>query len=241
MPNIIKYEIKKMISSKITYICLLLTMLLSAVVSYGFLGMNADNTLVGVFVSAIPSAGYDLVLAIMISIFICEDYSVGVIKMIIGRGYERKEIYFAKCLMVSLYTVILSLACVLTGLIVGYMLPFNNKALSAKAISIVLVQFLVMLVITTMMVMLAVIIQKKSIAIAVNILAPSIIQLIWEIADEYIKGLKFSHYWVAMFMNELTNDKIASDRIMEIMVCSVIYIFLFIVIGYMALCKKDLR
>lgn len=231
LKNLLKYELKKMYSTKAIYVCLIITIFLSAFGAYIYIQGGTDTTFEGLLVSAIPSSGFDLVLTALIPLMVCEEFSSGMMKMIVGKGYPREGIFVTKLIMAFLYTILLSLGCLITGfvagLIAGYQLFFTGRAAV-----VILLQILTMLVIGVMSLTISILFRKKSLSLVVSMLSPSLIQLLLVPIDKLIGKISISSYWVADFMMSLSDIAAGKEKLVCVLFFTILYIVIFWLIGF---------
>ena len=152
-------------------------------------------------------------------------------KMIVGKGYPREGIFVTKLIMAFLYTILLSLGCLITGfvagLIAGYQLFFTGRAAV-----VILLQILTMLVIGVMSLTISILFRKKSLSLVVSMLSPSLIQLLLVPIDKLIGKISISSYWVADFMMSLSDIAAGKEKLVCVLFFTILYIVIFWLIGF---------
>lgn len=243
MINMSKFELKKLFKAKIFYTCIFITILLSIFTAMSGLESNINvNGKMSILQTMIPGSGIDLLIAVLVPIMVCNDFANGAIRLILGRGYSRGELCISKYIMAVISTVILSLVCVITGLVTVNISKVSGEIYNERFVLVLLMEILVMLVITTLVFAFSLMFQKKSIAIVVSIFTPSIIALVIGMVDSLMKDAKneLSDYWVASFLTQLSSAGTENIMYGRIVMCSFIYTIVFAFLGYYFVRKKDM-
>ena len=181
---------------------------------------------------------FSMLTSIFVSIVVCEDYDGQIIKNVYARGYSRAAHYFTKLIYVLVTTSLMFLAAVvLAAVFGGAMLGFG--ALSGKVFALICGQYVVCMSGVALGFFIASSIKKLGASIAINIIAPSVLSLLLELADTALKleDFKVSDLWTASFLTSLMSTDITTGRFIACVLGSVAYGVAFILAGY-AINKK---
>lgn len=248
MSNMIKFEMRKLFSSKAIYICSGVVVFIIALTAIIFSASSGsaemgEETYSGLYmlITAMSGASMDLVLAVLIPLCICNEFSDGMTKSIVGRGYSRGKLYISKYITSIICTLILSIVCWITGFLLGTIFWGIGKGWSIQLIPIMLSQLIVMLVVSTASFLFAIVIRKTAGAIAMGILMPSVVVLVLSLVDNIIKNssFQFSDYWISTFLMEISNVSVKTNILSKTSMFSILYILIFLVIGYICLRKSE--
>lgn len=247
MGNLLRFEMRKFLRAKSLYICLIV----SASMSILTLAANAflASLTRGVFktrtfsqVVNFSSTGMiSLLLGIFVSIFVCEDMTSGTIKNILGRGYSRLSLYFAKYVMALLATV---LYCVtnLFVLFVGGSIMFQwESSVGSLFVAGIFTQIFVMFGFVTLHFMVAEMVGKAGFAIAITVVAPSVVNLFLLMGDVWCMDVAFtpSHYWMdhALSMTQKVYPK--GEGLLQSFLITLVYMLLAHLAGILIARRKE--
>lgn len=110
MRKLLQFEFRKLRQQKSFYICcflLIVFVLLSALLNKIILEHSADPiqapTGTDGITSALASGNITLIIGIFTALFVCEDFTDGIIKNIYAKGYSRNKVYFSKLIVVLFF------------------------------------------------------------------------------------------------------------------------------------------
>ncbi len=204
MKKLLKFEFRKLLRQKSTYICFALLMvfaILSAVCVYLMSYPTYDydpNTGMSIMIPATfkisdfitsaiaPLMMYPLffiVLAVFISSYYCGDKSNGTIKNVLAKGYTREKVFFAKYIVSLVYTLTVTILAFFVSFIVGLIVVGNANGFDGKLILNLFCQILVVLGMHALMITISASMNKKGGSIAVNVLMTIFIPVIIMLLD----------------------------------------------------------
>ncbi len=238
MKNIVKYDLKKMKNSKFFYVCSLLVLLLTWITvesQYTYISCMKEGV-----VAVVANAGIEMVLAVAVPLFICDDFENGAVRLILGRGYTREKYWIGKYCSAILLTCYLFLLTVF-GTMVFLNLKGCEGSITFGSIENLIAQWLLMLVLVSLFVMFSMLFKKKAGAIAIGVLLPSVVALVLSGID-IISHMKYelNAFWVSSFLIKLGDVGISDISRMKIVLASIIYIAVFDVVSYGVVRKIDL-
>lgn len=238
MGSLLSYEYKKTFSTKAIYICSLLTFAFT--ILNGILSCHSTIPLGNEYLIGILSGcSLDLVLAILIPILFCSEMDNGCIKIMIGRGYTRKNILFSKIIMSNLYMIIIALASFLIGIAYGAIRSVNYNNITSKHILNAILEIGVYMIIVNCSIFFSVLTQSKAFAIAASIIVPALIPSILLLVEKLIKFNKLHDYWYVSFMESLGNNILKNSEYTRIFIFTLIYNAIFITLSYLIIKRKD--
>lgn len=253
--RLIKFELSKLFHSVSFYVCgaclLVLSvlgelMLMFAETLFGNLTFKdlADYGLYSgtiCLVKASSMGNLPMLLGIFISISICSEYSGKTFKNVWSRGFSRMQTFIAKtvvaCVAALIYVVSMMFVCFLFASI----LCGVGKELTRNEIGSINVQICIVLAIACFFVMIAFVFKRRSIAVVIAVMAPSLLT-IGSTAIDYMLQLKNIDYQVSelIITNQLTLVSMSFDNVVlaKGFLVAVGYIVSSVVLGYMGM-KND--
>lgn len=186
-----------------------------------------------VLLGFLSAGNFSLLTAIFVGIVVCDDYENHIIKNIFARGYSRSDFYFAKFIYLVVATSIMFVASVALSAVLSELLFGINGDIGKIALLISL-QYLASLAGVSLYFFISVAVKKLGGAIALNIIAPSIVSLLLALADTVIKSENFSlaDYWLSAFTNTLSDMTVDTTKIIVCAALSVVYLLVFMLLGY---------
>lgn len=181
---------------------------------------------------------FSMLTAIFVSIVVCGDYDSQIVKNIYSRGYSRKDHYFAQGVYAFVATTFMFLFAVIVSAAVGGAF-FGFEGVTGKTFILLGGQYVVCMSGVALSFAVAAAIKKLGATIAVNIIVPMIVPLLFELADTAlkIKDFKISDVWMSSFLTSLMNPDEVTGRIVACVIGAVVYAVVFIAAGF-AINKK---
>ena len=257
MKALLKFELRKLIRNKAFYICLgicLLLMIINAITAKVLadvmkqameeIGQNyepSENALT--LMKTVFNNNTPLILGVVVSLVVCEDFAGDIIKNIYSKGYSRNQVYFAKLIS----SLIAFLAILLIGMIVLFLTglilfgkigtPGKNYALSVICIVLVALSYFAIYF------SLGMIFKKIAPSIVLSILGPTIIMLLFAMVDAFIKTDKIvvSDYWISGLVTDLSYVDVENKTIIASFIVPFIVIGVFITLSFILNNKKDAK
>lgn len=237
MKNLLKFEYRKLFTSKSFYICCIFSAILIGVYSI------TTNELLGKAISDYHCANYIvgamnnsyilIILAIFVAIFACSDYTHGTMKVMLSKGYSRQNIFISKLICILSATALMSIFELLIAFIIG-MSTYSHVGISENLFKILCVQVLIILAFSSLFFMVSMILKKAGSAIAINIIITMIISVLLTVINHILNIKKFSldSYWLSSLFSNASTLSVSHDILMRAIICSIIYIICFIIIGF---------
>ncbi|MBQ1801454.1 ABC transporter permease [Lachnobacterium bovis] len=241
MNGLLKYEFKKTISAKSVYICAAIcaiVAIINAVVvrlNGKSLGIKGD----GFLIELLPMSLLSTLVAIVIPILVCEEMESGCIKTMIGKGYSRSKIFFAKEIISVICTVFLVAIVLGVGVIVGLIAGIDFSNVTAKLFINIILELLVFIVIANVSILSSILMGKVGKAIALAIFGPSVVDIIVTVIQLAAKNNTIPKYWYSNYGNELMVGILKNSSYARIGIMLVVYILLFSIISFVLLRRKD--
>ena len=162
------------------------------------------------------NGNFMMILGLFIAIFACEDNSHATSKNIVGKGFNRTEIFFSKYLVSLLITIVISIVAVVVAALFGLVAwgPDSFQKLDDNVGIIILGELLCVIVYHALFFMIAYSVGKIGAAIVINLLAPLGLGLVLNIVDIVINNedVVISSYWISGILTNFgstqTNEKL---------------------------------
>lgn len=264
MGNLLKFEFRKLRKQKSFYICtaIMVALLLMTALLLNFIqdiasalpeepsedGVNISVSVdegaskfvtLDFVVGALSNASFVTIVGIFAVLFLCSDYEQQTIKNIFARGYSRQAVCLSKWITLFIGATVMFVVVEMAALVIGWIYFGFDGMDSTKFPTVLGVQYLTAMANVTFAFALASAIRKNGGTIAAVIVAPSVIELVLNLADSYLKLEDFSliDLWLSSFMSDLSDVAVSTERMATCAVASVAYIVLFAATG-MAFYKK---
>ncbi len=244
MCKLICFDLRKLFRQKSTYICIVIvicSVILNALI------LQPENS--GEFkeygqymlLSCISGSGVDIIVAILIAINVCGDFSAGAIKAIVARGYSRTSVYLSKYITTLVITIILIMTCLLSAYFYSLIFLSENINFSVQILKLLICQSFPLIGVASFVFMFSFILKKSAGTIAIGVLGISVISLIISVIDNSIlkNKISLSKYWFASFFEIMTELNIPNSSLLRMVSCSVVYSLLFLVFGHFLFARSD--
>lgn len=237
MKNLLKFEYHKLFTSKVFYICCILSAALVgvyAITTNELLGSTVSNYPTADFVVKVMNNSYiSIILAIFIAIFACSDFTHETTKVILSKGYSRQNIFLSKLICVLSASLIMFIFSIIIAFIIGTT-TYAYTGISTSLFKILCVQAIIILAFSSLFFMVSMILKKAGSAIAINIVSTMIISVLLMVINQVLNIKKFSldSYWLGSLFSNVSAISVSHELLMRGLVCSIIYIICFIIIGF---------
>lgn len=262
MIRLIQFEIRKLFRSKTFWICILVALAIigmslatvahlsqanSNSMNVGdqdngmVISMNNKHTYSGMYVlSSVLNTQIPLILSIFIPLFIASDFTQGVIKHLITRGYSKNTVLESKCLSSLFATAIIATASLVTAGIVGTVIWGFGGDITKKLILTIFAQFLVLCAYSSFYLMLSVLIRRTGITIAISVVSMSVLNMFVSLLSNVFDVSKIADYHLPNMLTNISDVNVSNDSIRIALIGSVIYIALFIGVSFVHFHRKDI-
>ena len=237
MKNLLKFEYRKLFTSKIFYICLIIPALLDIVYSIttnNLLGTAISNYPCGDFIVNVVNSNFMfIIIAIFIAIFACSDFTHETMKVILSKGYSRQNIFLSKLICVLSASLIIFIFSIIIAFIIGIN-TYTHAGISVNLFKILCVQAIITLAYSSLFFMISMILKKSGSSIAINIISTIIVSLLLTVINQLLNIKKFSldSYWLSSLFSNVSTISVSHELLMRGLICSIIYIICFIIIGF---------
>ena len=240
MRKLLQFEFRKLRQQKSFYICcflLIVFVLLSALLNKIILEHSADPiqapTGADGITSALASGNITLTIGIFTALFVCEDFTDGIIKNIYAKGYSRNKVYFSKLIVVLFFSVIACVVCWLTGALAGSFLFESKILINGHLMITLLTQLLTILAYTCLFFAISTTFKKTGGAIAGCIVGPMLFSLVFNTVDSVLnfESLMLGKYWLDVFFGNLSKSNIPNETLLIALIMSSVYGIVFTSIG----------
>lgn len=189
------------------------------------------------------SSGMVLMISgIFTALLVCEDETSGTLKNIYARGYSRSSVFFSKYLTSLFSIMIFAFISMASTFLIASILWGNDVTLGENFILSIVTQLLIVIAYHAIYFVISIFLGKVGSAIAINIVAPSIIGLLLTMCDAFIKSnnFKLSSYWLDSLFSKLREANVTDHWLITAIVLSIIYLVISLSIGYSLNQKKEI-
>lgn len=267
MNKLLKADIYKLLKNKSLYICSLICLAFApiSILILNFAKNLSQNTELGQemaeagvsaltidFSSNIGSAftgNTPIFVAIILSLFIASEFSLGTIKNTASKAYSRTKIYLSKWItMVVFSNILMILFALIYGILAyalwGYGTP--GEGFMIELLKMTGLQILLNTALTSVFTMLAILIRQGGGAIAVNICLITFAAQLVSLGEYILQNItgnviNLSQYLLTTTTNEVAGMNLTSDLITRSLIMSVVYIAASLFIGIYSFNKRDIK
>ena len=241
MLTLLRFEFRKLLRMKAFYICFIISFALLFLTLYttklfydGFSDYFIPPTNFSMVQEAISNSSILLILAILTSIYVCDDFSNGTIKNIIGKGYSRNNIFLSKYIVSTIYSILFVIIAYLVSCLLGIIFWDNYASITSLEFSSLLIQLLLVIAYNSIYFTLAFKFTKNGICIALNILGPTIVSLITMFLDAIVDKDNFTtnKYWIDSIMSSIQYGEILKEDLITSLIAGSIYIVISLAISW---------
>ena len=236
--NLIKFEFRKVFRSKYMYIIYGIGLFITLITLLMTKALNSILEEAGQ--TPVPYSGYysgkgalsssfSLMSGIFIAIFACEDFAHHTNKNIIAKGYNRLSLFYSKYIVSLILSI--SYAVILVGLSfgLGYAVYGDGGIVIQDNVAVIfLMQLLCVIAYHAFFFAVSYVVNRTGVAIAINIIVPSLLEAIVAIVDIIINNdnFKISNYVLDGIMMNISG--VNTDT-------SLLLVSMFMLLGYIAL------
>lgn len=197
---------------------------------WSFVDMLFKDSNIGIFI------------AICVCVFVASEYSMGTLKNIVSRGFSRNQIYFSKLLVSVVCSVIITAVYVTGGAIMStFWANEEVKATVSQIILSIISYMLIIFAMTSLYLMIAFIVAKSGLSIAVSIGAVVLISSIFEMLAMSIEHFEnYSKYWLPNTLS-IVSTSIKDGQWYVPMLIAAGYFAVTTIIGLLVFKKRDIK
>ncbi len=250
MMNLLRLEFRRLFRAKSFYICLaisLVMIVISAATTKMLLNMASSEEFGEAFgamlqtptsfslLKSTASSSLTMVLAIFLSIFVCEDYTSDTIKNIYAKGHSRDQIFASKLVSAVAAGLIIILVSALFSFAAGKVLFGKVGSMGKNYVGSVLAELVILLAYATLYFAIAIALKKTGASIAVSILGPLLVGLLLSLANAAIKSDKISltDYWLDGRLTILTQPDVPGKDVLIGFVVGVVVLLIAAAAGFL--------
>ena len=253
MGKLIRFEFRKLLRSRYVYIILAISLFL---VIINGLTTNLAAELAPAygqeievssyaFVRGTLSSTFMLLLGIFIAIYVCEDFSHGVLKNIVGKGYAREKVLYSKYIVSLIATFVIAGLTIVLALVYGYIAWPGTANTNDNMAVIIIGQIIGLITYHALFFALAYTIRKPGFAIAVNVVSPIMVSLVLTLVDTGLKNAKIdfniSQFWLDSTFNVFINAGSDSNLFGRNIVILIVYFAAAFVAGLLINRKREIK
>ncbi len=187
--------------------------------------------------------------AILVTIFVCADFTEGTIKNIVSRGFTREKVFFSKAIVICTATVIFGIFSMLVNFAGGSMIFKMGTGFTIECFWSLLAQLLALIAYTMLNVLLAVLFGSLGGALTLGLVIPILFPLLAQLADLALKvAVKnpkslpenpISRFTVGTNLSTISTMSPEGKDIVFAAVIFASYILLFTLLGILAIRRKE--
>ncbi len=201
-----------------------------------------DNNSWAYISTALADTNVLYITAIVISIFVSSEYSMGTIKNSVSRGCPRTAVYFSKLIfsLAAMVTVVVSY--LLGSGMVGCILFGFSAKISAGQILLTLAGYIVQFAAAgSVFVMIAVLMRKTGYAVAFSIVIPMLITSLLQVAAISVNNSNlFSRFWLFLSITSTQNFCLNGEAYVPFLVGTA-YLVLSALVGIIVFRRQELK
>ena len=247
MHKLLKMQLRNIFHSKLFYVCLGITLLLSPVLSLvadvALKGVNiADEVLISEPIKAFPEmvsfmrGEVSLVTTVFIALFCCLDFNEGTAKNIIARGYSKTQYLFSKYISTTIGVLVMYL---ITLVVTFAFFARNGIGFESSLLFELLNNLICSLAVIIMYSTLSLVLEKNGTAIIACLFTPNIVSLVLSLLDNYLH-LNVAKYWISNIPEIYLNNPTTGNFLLTTLYYG-IYIVFFVLLGNYLFKSKEIK
>lgn len=212
--------------------------------------LNFDflNNLSGISMVEMAFTGntIQLILAVLVSIFVCSEFTGGAIKSIASRGFSRIKIYTAKYIVSILAGEILAIISILVLFLGGTIMwgvGETGADFGKHLATFLAIEFLLNAAVVGMMVFVAMMVRNMGGTIAINVCVLMFSGMIFSLIDLVLKleEVKIADYWIYNIIANITSVSMNSDLINRSLIAGIFILAVSYVAGAVQFKLADIK
>lgn len=249
MTNLIKTDFYKLFRSKGFYICTIL--LIAFTLMFDFLDYFSIKSQYNI-VKRLPLSFSNLFLlafiSIAVSLFVAQDFSIGVIKNIASKVSKREYIFFSKFITATFITFIMLVASFLTILFDSLALwGFSElpQNFYPELLRMCGLEFLVFIAITAIFAIISFLTGKTGIAISINMcivyVLSTVMGLLYRVLDKFFGKDTVLKCWIFAYPSTLAEYTLETDVIVRCSLVSIATIAIVTLLGILSIKRREIK
>lgn len=180
--------------------------------------------------------------AVVVSIFVGSEYSMGTLKNPLTRGHSRSQIYFSKLIVTSLASLAVIGLYAAGGALAGcVMFGFSSSVSAGEILLTLLCYFLLFLAVSSFYVMVSAVTKKTGYAIAFSMIVPMLIMSLSRVIQIGYKDFeKVSRLWLFDTVVN-TQQLVQSSEFYIPIAAALIYFSLFTCLGLFVFRRQEIK
>lgn len=257
MLNLLKFEFRKLFRSKAFWVCLGLSLgfiLLSCIATkaleaaMGTITDESGNVLVETKIygttllkGSFGSGSVSIIGGVMVAILICEDYVGDTIKNVYSKGYSRDNVFFAKFISGLVAFMIMVLSGMILSFLAGSFLFDGVGQVGENFVGSLFAIIFLAMAYYVIFFGVSILMKKLSSAIAINIVGPLGITLVFTLVDSLlkIKDFKISEVWIDTRLTQMASVNVVTSDMIGAFIISLIVIAAMGAVSYLVNHKRD--
>lgn len=213
----IKYEIRKILNNSWVYIgmAIMIAMQIVSNITIRYAAAHPEvvkeNTTQKLIVTgfnglqnALNLSGFSVVMAVVISAYICSDFRCGLLKSELVSGVKRETIFVAKYIATIIISDIVAFLIMLGGFVIGSMFWGIGDANICHVITNAITQICIMNGYASIFYSVAVVIKKTMPTVVINLFFPSIVGMLLSFLENFFH-IHLYRIWLDILFSDLVN------------------------------------
>ncbi|MBQ3513999.1 MAG: ABC transporter permease [Lachnospiraceae bacterium] len=185
-------------------------------------------------------------LAVLVSIFVCSEFSGGAIKNIATRGFSRTKIYTAKYVVCVIGGTILAIVTLLTLFLGGTLLWGLGETggdFTSNLLTFLGIQFFLNAALTGFMVFISMVVRNIGGSIAINVCVIMFASMIFKLVDLLIDNekIKVADYWIGNVIANIASLSIPSELLEKGLIVGIFTLVFTYVAGALQFKMADIK
>ena len=261
MGALLRFEFRKLVKNKAFYICLgiaLFLLIINTITNkviadidkeimeeaYAEIGMSYEYAFSALsLLKQVFSSNTSVVLGVVTSIIICEDFAGDIIKNIYSKGYSRTQVYFSKLISSLVAFVLIIVIGMILSFLLGVALTGELGSTGKNFAASVVCIYLVAIAYFAIYFAIAMIFKKVAPSIVLSILGPTGVTIILLLITILInkENVNLGDYWISGVMSNLSLGDVENKAIITSIVVSILVIAGFGLLSYFLHRRKDVK
>ena len=236
MNRLLKLQVRNLFHSKLFYICLILSLFMSTILSFLSSLITHGNIKPMPEIVSFLSSEIGIVTTIFVVLFTCAEFNEDTVKNIIGRGYTRAQFLFSKYLISLLGLFVIYAITIVLDLV---LFARNGMGYESTMPLLIINSIFSILAHSVLFVTLSFILEKNGSSIIACLFVPTVLSLLLGLLESSLK-IKLSKYWLDNVAGRFLKLKTWPTLGWSILFY-LIYIAIFIIIGLHLIKKKEIK
>lgn len=190
--------------------------------------------------TSVVSGQVPLILSVFIALFIAADFSQGIIKNTIVKGYSRNSIFLSKTAITIVSTIIFTVLCMAIACGIGTAIWGFGGKIDIELVVILFSQLLVTCAMSCFYMLIAMIVRKTGASIAVSVVSMTILNMLISFFANVVDKPSIKDYHLPNILASISSVTVADHTLARTMSIATVYIIIFSMISLIHFRKTDI-